>query len=158
MIDLPVPPDPLGKLIILVRDFLDDRGDLTDSGSLDFTDVPVRGTEKEDGDEPPFIILARAPISDFPFGAGSGRLGLADHTFIARCYGRKEMSGEREAARLAGLVRLALHNHPPTVMGTVAIYRIRVLGTGQPLRDPVEDIPYVPMTIGLYAASLEAAS
>jgi len=156
--DLPLPPDPIGKVIILVREFLDDRGDLTDSGSLDFSEAPVRGTEKDKGDEPPFVVIDRNTISDFPFGAGSGRMGIADFVFTVRCYGRKVVSGEREASRLAGLVRAALHNHAPVVMGTVAIHRIRVLGTGAPLRDPVEDIPYVPISVGLYASSLEAAS
>lgn len=155
---IPLPPDPLGKLIILVQEYIEDFGDLTDSGSLDFTDAPVRGTESEKDDQPPMIIIARGPVSDFPFGQGSGRMGLADHTFLVRCYGRKKVSGEREAARLAGLVRAAVHNHPPTVMAAVGIYRIRVLGTGAPLRDPVEQWPFVPMNIGLYAASLEVAS
>lgn len=155
---LPLPPDPIGKVITLIQEFLADRGDLTDSGSLDFTEAPVRGTEKEEGDVPPYIIIDRNSISDFPFGAGSGRMGVADHIFTVRVYGRKRVTGEREAARLAGLVRAALHNHAPTVMGSVAIYRIRVLSTGGPLRDPDEQTPYVPMTIGLYAASLEAAS
>ena len=158
MMELPLPPDPIGKLIIIVRDFLEDHGDLTDSGSLDFSEAVVRGTQKEEGDEPPMVIIGRNTISDFPFGAGSGRMGIADHLFIARCFGRKLVSGEREAARLAGLVRAALHNHAPTVMGNVAIYRIRVLSTGAPLRDPDEDTPFVPVSIGLYAASLEAAS
>lgn len=158
MTDLPLPPDPLGKVIIIVEDYLADHGDLTSSGSLDFTDTKVRGTEKEEGDAAPFVIISRNAISDFPFGAGSGRMGLADHTFTVRCYGRKRVSGEREAARLAGLVRAALHNHAPTVMGTVAIHRIRVLGTGAPLRDPIEDLPYVPISIGLYAGAVAQAS
>lgn len=156
--DLPLPPDPLGKVIIIVQEFLADNGDLTDSGSLDFTEAVVRGTEIEKGDAPPYVLIGRMPVSEFPFGAGSGRMGVADHTFSVRCYGRKKISGEREAARLAGLVRAVLHNHLPVVMGTVAIHRIRVPSTGAPLRDPDLDFPYVPMTVGLYASSLEVAS
>jgi hypothetical protein len=158
MTDAPLVVDPIGKVIILMREFLEANGDLTDSGSLDFTDTVIRGTEKEKDDEPPFIVVDRGPVSDFPFGEGSGRMGLADHSFIVRVYGRKRVSGEREAARLANLIRQALHNHPPIVMGNVAIHRIRVLSTGPPLTDPVEDIPYVPMNIGLYASALAVAS
>lgn len=158
MSEIPIPPDPEGKVIILIEAFLASEGDLTDSGSLDFTDVKVRGEEKVQGDEPPFIIITRSAISDFPFGAGTGRLGVADHTFTVRCYGRKKVSGEREAARLAGLVRAALHNHPPVVMGNIGIHRIRVLSTGAPLTDPVEQIPYVPVSVGLYASALAVAS
>lgn len=158
MSDEPLVVDPLGKVIIIVREFLAANGDLTDSGSLDFTDTTIRGTESEAGDSPPYIVIARGAVSEFPFGAGTGRMGLADHTLTVRCYGRKMVSGEREAARLAGLVRRALHNHPSVVMGNVAIHRIRVLSTGAPLRDPIEDIPYVPMSVGLYASALAVAS
>lgn len=158
MSDEPLVTDPLPKAIIIVRDFLEANGDLTSEGSLDFSATTIRGTESKDTDEPPLIISTRGPISDFPFGPGSGRVGLADHTISARCYGRKKVSGEREATRLAGLVRRALHNHPPVVMGTVAIHRIRVLSTGTPLRDPDLEWPFVPMNIGLYAAALAVPS
>jgi hypothetical protein len=156
--ELPLPPDPLGKVIILIREFIAERGDLTDSGSLDFTDVVIRDAESEKGDEPPYVLIGRMPISPFPFGAGSGRMGVADHTFSVRCYGRLKASGEREAAKLSGLVFAALHNRRGLVMGSVAIHRIRVLSTGPVLRDPVMKFPYVPMTVGLYASSLEVAS
>ena len=43
-------------------------------------------------------------------------------------------------------------------MGTVGIHGIRVISTGQPLEDPITAEPYVPVIIGLYASSLEAAS
>lgn len=158
MMPQPIPPEPIGKMISILQDFLAANGDLSMDGSLDFTDAVVRGTEKEKGDEPPMAIITRNAVSDFPFGAGSGRMGVADYLFIVRCYGRKKITGEREAARLAGLVRAAFHNHLPVVMGTVAMHRIRVLSTGAPLRDPDEDTPFVPVSIGLYASAVAAAS
>lgn len=152
---MPIPPEPLGKLITLTQDILADHGSLAE---FDFTDSPVRGGEKHAGDEPPMVIIDVNSASDFPFGIGSGRLGLADYVFTMRCYGRKAISGEREALRLAGVVRAGLHNHPPVVMGTVGIYRIRVLSVGAPLRDQIEETPFVPLSIGLYAATVAAAS
>lgn len=152
---MPIPPEPLGKLITMTQDILADHGVLAE---FDFTDAPVRGGEKHKGDVPPMIIVDQNSISDFPFGAGSGRLGVADYTFTMRCYGRKAISGEREAGRLAGLVRAGFHNHLPVVMGTVGIYRIRVLSVGPPLTDPDEETPFVPLSIGLYAATVAAAS
>jgi hypothetical protein len=152
---MPIPPEPMGKLITMTQDILTMHGVLAE---FDFSDAPVRGGEKHKGDEPPMIVVDQNSISDFPFGEGTGRLGVADYTFTMRCYGRKAISGEREALRLAGLVRAGLHNHPPVVMGTVGIYRIRVLSSGQPLRDPDEDTPFVPVSIGLYAATVAAAS
>lgn len=152
---IPIPPEPIGNLITITRDFIEANGV---SPEFDFSDVPIRGSEKQKGDVPPYIIVAHNAISDFPFGDGSGRMGVADYTFGVRCYGRKAISGVREATRLAALVRAALHNHPPVVMGTVAIHRIRVLSVGAPLTDPIEDTPFVPMSVGLYASSLEAAS
>lgn len=156
MADAPLVVDPLGKLIVILRTFLAANGDLRSDGSLDFRATEIRGTELEEGDEPPCIILGRGPISDYPFGPGTGRVGLADHTISARCYGRSVVSGEREAARLAGLVRQAFHNYGPDHTGNVAIFKMRVLSTGTPLRDPDTKWPFVPMNIGLYAAALAA--
>ena len=155
MSEIPVPPEPIGKVITLVQDFLAIDGQVPE---FDLRDAVVRGTDPEKGDEPPLVIVSRNAISDFPFGAGSGRMGLADYTYTVRCYGEKEIWGERQAAKLAGLVRAALHNHLPVVMGTVGIHRIRVLSTGSPLRDPEMDWPFVPLSVGLYASAVAAAS
>lgn len=157
-LQMPVPPDVVGKTITLIQQILADHGDRRGFGSIDFSGATVRGDEGKKGDDPPMVIVSTPLVSDIPFGLGSGRTGLADYILTARLYGRKVITGSREATVLASVVRAGLHNHPPVVMGTVGIHRIRIISTGQVLRDPDTDEPFVPMTIGLYASSLEAAS
>ncbi len=154
----PVPPDIVGKVITLIRAILTAHGDRRAQGSLDFRAVAVRGDEKDKGDETPYVIVNQPIISDFPFGDGSGRIGVADYVVTVRLYGRKMISGAREAGALASLVRAGLQNHPPAVMGTAGIHRVRIISTGATLTDPDTDEPYVPMIVGLYASSLEGAS
>lgn len=152
------PPETVGKAITILSTWLAAYGQMDE---FDFRSAVVRGDEKEGGDNPdrpPFAIIAQQSVSDFPFGDGSGRVGLADYTLAVRCYGERKKTGARQARAFARQVRQAFHNRPPEILATVGLHRTRVISTGPVLSDPVEDIPYVPVIIGLYASSLEAAS
>jgi hypothetical protein len=150
-----IPPEPIGPAITILQTFLAAHGQ---TAEFDFRSIPVRGTERKKEDDPPLVVVQRYITSDFPFGEGSGRAGVADYSYVMQCYGRKAISGGREASVLAGLVRAAFHNHPPVVIGTVGIHRARIISTGQPLEDPISNEPFISVIVGLYASSLEVAS
>lgn len=148
--------DPTGTLIVearLSQDILDALAGMS-GGDTD----PKRITgNRDDMLAPPGIIFERMPENDFPFGPGSGRIGVKTVTYAIKCSARRGREGDIEATHLANVVAHFLHLRGPRTRavagGKVGIYISRVMNRTQVLEDPVSKDPYVVVN-----ASVEAAA
>ena len=130
--------DPLGTVLVVIRD--------------DATVASLVGSKVSTvAEDPPAVRLRAMPRSLFPFGPGSGHLGMQLWRGIAQCYGPDTNQGEMLASQLAGAVADAL-NHQ-RVNGTTFIWRTYVPEIGEVLRDPDSLWPYSTVRIEAYAAT-----
>jgi hypothetical protein len=135
--------DPLGAAITLLR---------SDAAVAAIAGVKVRG-EVLTGEAPPLVVIVENATTRRPFGPGSGRIGMALSTLVARCYGPDATGGAITARQLAGAVSDAFHGLPPTTVGTKYLARGYAPEIGGLERDPITKWPFHPVTVDIYHAT-----
>lgn len=135
--------DPIGAVITLLR---------ADTAVAALVSQRVRG-EVLDREPLPLVVVVENAATRRPFGPGSGRIHMALSTIVCRCYGPDSPTGAITARQLAGAVSDALHNLPPTTVGTKYLARGYAPEIGGMERDPVTKWPMTPVVVDIYYAT-----
>jgi len=115
--------DPFGLVLVTIRDD-------------DVVAALVGDRVSANAEQPPSVRLRAMPTSRYPFGPGSGHLGLQRVEYVAQCYAEPTPTGEMEARALAGAVSDAIHNRRDITNGTGFILKAYAPDISEILRDP----------------------
>lgn len=156
--------DPTGQLITLLRDAAAVQ-------ALVPTDPhghrKVRGTERERGWKPPFVVVRRLPSVPWVGSPATEDAGVGTFRYAVLCYADRAVedatTGERypdDAPNyaLAGAVHDAVSGRGPITFTTggerAVIHRIQSDGDGPVLVDPDTKERYVPVQLTVLAATV----
>lgn len=97
----------------------------------------------------------------WPFGVGSGRMGMQRWMGVCRCWGTSptptDATGAVTARQLAGAVLAALHNHRPTTVGDRYVARVYAPDITGVVRDPDTRRPWYDVRVEAIAAAQAVA-